>query len=101
MRMVIRMMAIAMFPVALLSSARRMKKNWNIGVKSQARRLNGSAWSGAGARAMAAGGSVATGVGEGVTPGARDSAGSRDAGGHDHHDQQEQDRGAEATEPLQ
>ena len=39
-------------------------------MKSHARRLNGSACSGAGASAMALGGSVATGVGVGVAPGA-------------------------------
>src|SRR3954469_5230289 len=57
------MIAMAMLPVALSSSASVMKKAWKMGVKSVASRLTGFASGFAGTRGMAAPGVGGRGVG--------------------------------------
>src|SRR6476659_6171723 len=67
MMIVIRMIAIAMLPVSLSRTTRRMKKAWKIGVKIQARKLNGSVgWTGV--SGIAAGG-VGVAAGPPLAPG--------------------------------
>src|SRR5882672_389988 len=67
MMIVIRMIAITMLPVTLSRTTRRMKKAWKIGVKIQARKLNGSVgWTGV--SGIAAGG-VGVAAGPPLAPG--------------------------------
>ena len=93
MMIVMRMIAIAMLPVALSSRTRRMKKTWKIGVKSQARRLNGSAFSSAGRQRRWP--PVASGSAAGLPPAGETSGAAGCARRHEQRDRGEREQRGE------